>query len=574
MRLKIGSKIFLLTAVLALITFSVAVLSFYHTAEVNKEGREISEYYLPIAQHVSQINDHVLKKEVYFGRVLLLLEKKKSVAFSAPEIELIDKENQELEFLFGQAQQILEAIKDEEDLEFNSKEIATARNSLRELQTEHETLHKLNLQIIDSKNSPSSDETHRLIVLSHSSKDRYNTVLGNLTGHLQSLVLNSAKEVATQESKILQRSVVGSSLAVILGLLMAFFITRGLVRPIRELVEGTRSVENGDLETQVRVSSKDEIGDLTQSFNHMVAELRVKERIKETFGKYIDPRIVEQLINESDGGKFQGQKKNMTVLFSDIKGFTNISENMTPDLLVKVINLYFSLMSKSVSQFGGVIDKYIGDAVMAFWGPPFSDEKDHPKLACFAALDKLAQLDIFREKVKDLFQPNQTIPEFDLRIGIATGDMIVGNIGSEFAQGYTVLGDTVNTGSRLEGVNKVYGTRILINEQTQEMAKNYIETREIDSIQVVGKDEPIKIFELIGKKDALDENTLRLKSQFKKALQAYRSKDWSQARPLFNDCLQTKPDDSPSQVFLNRISEFAKNPPEENWNGTWRLTKK
>src|SRR5438105_3398064 len=232
------------------------------------------------------------------------------------------------------------------------------------------------------------------------------------------------------------------------------------------------------------------IGRLTQSFNSMVGELRIKAQIRETFGKYVDPRIVAGLIDRPELTDAKGSRREMTILFCDMKGFTTFSEGMTPAALVAVLNRYMTVMSEPVRRHSGIIDKYIGDAIMAFWGPPFTGADEQARLACLAALDQVAGFAAFRAELPDLIGFKRGFPEIDMRIGIATGDVVVGSIGSEQTRNYTVIGDTVNLASRLEGANKTYGTRVLISEATTHLAGDTVEMREIDSVLVVGKTEP------------------------------------------------------------------------------------
>jgi len=210
----------------------------------------------------------------------------------------------------------------------------------------------------------------------------------------------------------------------------------------------------------------------------------------------------------------------MTILFCDMKGFTALGEGMTPAALVNVLNRYITLMSEPVRHNNGIIDKYIGDGIMAFWGPPFTGTEDHSGLACLAALDQLAGVAGFRAELPELTGLRHGLPEVDIRIGVATGDVVVGNIGSEQTRNYTVIGDTVNLASRLEGANKTYGTRVLISEGTYRFAADLVETREIDQVLVVGKTESQRIFELLGRKGevaperlALRDGARRLSSQ-------------------------------------------------------------
>ena len=231
----------------------------------------------------------------------------------------------------------------------------------------------------------------------------------------------------------------------------------------------------------------------------MVEQLRLKERMRETFGKYVDPRVVEGLI-EGPALAAEGQRRVMTVLFCDVKGFSSTSEGMTPQGLVKVMNRYFSTMSAPIRAHQGVIDKYIGDAIMAYWGPPFTDDGEQARLASLAALDMLRLVPQLRAELPELLGVRTLPNTFDIRIGIATGEVLVGSIGSELMMSYTVMGDTVNLASRLEGASKEYGGRILVSEATIAAAGDAIEAREIDRLVTVGQSRPQAVFEIMGRK--------------------------------------------------------------------------
>jgi class 3 adenylate cyclase len=264
----------------------------------------------------------------------------------------------------------------------------------------------------------------------------------------------------------------------------------------------------------------------------------------------------------------------MTILFCDMKGFTTFSEGMTPAALVTVLNRYMTVMSEPVRRHSGIVDKYIGDAIMAFWGPPFTGADEQARLTCLAALDQLAGFAEFRSELPDLIGLKRGFPEIDIRIGIATGDVVVGSIGSEQTRNYTVIGDTVNLASRLEGANKTYGTRVLISEPTDHLAADTVETREIDSVLVVGKTEPQRIFELLGRKGEVAPERLALRDAYVEALEAYRREAWEKAHAGFQDCLTIVPCDPPSMVFLGRIAQFRATAPCSSWNGVWSLAEK
>ena len=266
-----------------------------------------------------------------------------------------------------------------------------------------------------------------------------------------------------QQQTVMVAAIILTALAAALGLVFSVVVSTGLTKPVRRLLEGAQAVERGELDGALAVTSQDEVGHLTIAFNRMIEQLRLKERIRETFGRYVDPRIVEGLIS-GPALAAEGQRRVMTVLFCDVKGFVGVSEEMTPQGLVKVMNRYFSVMSAPIHEHGGIIDKYIGDAIMAYWGPPFTADADQARLAALAALDMLARVAPFRAELPDLLGLRNVPIAFDIRIGIATGEALVGSIGSEVMMSYTVMGETVNLASRLEGANKLYGGHILASE--------------------------------------------------------------------------------------------------------------
>ncbi len=227
----------------------------------------------------------------------------------------------------------------------------------------------------------------------------------------------------------------------------------------------------------------------------VVNEQQEKKYIRQTFSKFVSASVVDELLKDPSKVKLGGEKKILTVLFSDIRGFTSISELLTPEALVEHLNIYLQAMTDIVIDTEGTLDKYIGDAIMAFWGAPIEIE-NHALKSCQAALrmmDKMAEINKVWEHEKK--------PVLDIGIGINTGDMVVGCMGSSSRMDYTLMGDNVNLGSRLEGTNKVYGTNIIISDFTYQYVKNYVIVRELDLIRVKGKALPVKIYELMGMKD-------------------------------------------------------------------------
>ena len=362
-------------------------------------------------------------------------------------------------------------------------------------------------------------------------------------------------------------------IAVALGLVSAGLLTRNLVQPLRDLLSGAKAIEGGDFNINVAVNSRDEMALLAQSFNYMASGLRERESIKDTFGKYVDPRVVSALLQQQAAPQ-QGEKRFVSVFFADIQGFTSICEQLTPDHVVRLLNHYFSEMSAPIREHGGIIDKYIGDAIMALWCPPFVDPARHAALACQAALDQFARLQRFRESLPEVTGLRRGLPAFDMRIGIATGRAIVGSIGSDTSRSYTVIGDTANLAARLEAVNKQYGTRIAVSEDTFEGVRGEYELRELDRIRVAGKSEPARVFELLARKGEAPVAQLELRDAYEAALQAYRAQEWASAQAQFEACLQRDAGDRPSQLMLARVRRFIAEPPAADWDGVWNFSEK
>ncbi len=381
---------------------------------------------------------------------------------------------------------------------------------------------------------------------------------------------------ATQESgrEVIRLTLLMLAIAILLGAIMAFYIARRMVGSIRRLVQATEAVEQGRYDNELPVTSQDEIGRLTRAFNLMLAELRLKQKIRDTFGRYMDPKVVSGLLDRPELSGAAGDRRVMTIMFADMRGFTHLSEEVTPALLVTVLNRYLTVLTEEIRERQGIVDKYLGDGVMAFWGPPFVEASEQARLACEAALAQVVRFDAFKKELPDLLGIRRYVPDVGIRIGIATGEVIAGNVGSSVAMNYTVMGDAVNVASRLEGLSKLYGTTILLTEGTAAMAGPDAVLREIDRVTVVGRDIPLTVFELMGDARSVDKPTLQLVAHYGEALAAYRSRDWSRAEAALQACLALRPGDGPAGTLLARTQQFATTPPVDDWDGTWHAVQK
>jgi adenylate cyclase len=343
------------------------------------------------------------------------------------------------------------------------------------------------------------------------------------------------------------------------------------VSGLRQLVASARAIASGANSEPVVILTRDEVGELARSFNSMVEELRSREHIKDTFGKFVDPRLINQLVGN---GANHAERRTLTIFFSDIADFSSISEQLTASALVNLLNSYFSEVATVIHEHRGFIDKYIGDAVMAFWISPFSAGDAHASDACLAALAQQEAMVALRAKLPEITGMRRNPPKLEIRMGIATGEAVVGTVGSSSSRSYTVVGDTVNLASRIESISKVYRCSIILSEETFKLAQDFIEARELDIITVVGKTEPIRIYEAMGRAGKLQPDQIALRDLFAEGLAAYRLGNWDDAQSRFENCLRHAPEDRPSHLFLERIFTFRNEAPPADWNGIWHFSEK
>ena len=575
MRVTIGIKIFGIAVGLLILMAAVAVLSMRMTRTVDDQLVIIDRNYFPAYVALAQANIRSVEQSAYARRLLLAIAERPD---NAPKVDDLRQRTANAgkasdEEIAAARQHINEQIADPLDFDDN---IALARldAKIEALQEERRRYEAVLAKLLAAAEAGNKAQTGELLAELDDWRDDFDRKIDAERSEMRRLAGAAIVGTRAYQRHVVDIGLVLLAIAALLGITVAAAVTLGLVRPVRRLLAGTAAVEGGALDTVVPITSRDEIGRLTHSFNSMVGELRIKAQIRDTFGKYVDPRIVAGLIDRPELTDAKGSRREMTILFCDMKGFTRFSEGMTPAALVTVLNRYMTVMSEPVRRHSGIIDKYIGDGIMAFWGPPFTSADEQARLACLAALDQLAALDAFRAELPDLTGLKRGFPEIDIRIGIATGDVVVGSIGSEQTRNYTVIGDAVNLASRLEGANRTYGTRVLISEATSRLAADAVETREIDSVLVVGKTEPQRIFELLGQKGEVAPDRLAVRDAYTDALDAYRREAWEEAREGFEGCLAVCPCDSPSKLLLERIAQFHVTAPCADWSGVWSLVEK
>jgi class 3 adenylate cyclase len=348
----------------------------------------------------------------------------------------------------------------------------------------------------------------------------------------------------------------------------AYFSAHSVTEPLLQIAAAVRSIGKGNLDTRVGISREDEVGEVAASIDEMAKGLKEGLFVKQTFKRYVAASVVDQLIKNPDKLKLGGERKELTVFFSDVSGFTSLSENLSPERLVELINEYLSQMTEAIFAYEGTLDKYEGDAIVAFWGAPI-DQKDHALRGCKAALENVRALKILQQKwVK------QGLPQLGMRIGLNTGPMVVGNMGSTIKMDYTVMGDAVNLGARLEGANKAYGTHILISEATRRQAGSGIVARELDLIAVKGKTTAVRVYELIGLAGQASATELEAYHAFESGLEECRMRRWEDAVESFRLCDRLLKGDGPSRLLIERVRGYIAAPPPSDWDGRYVLTEK
>tara|TARA_Y100000310_G_scaffold167546_2_gene167425 strand:- start:65033 stop:66916 length:1884 start_codon:yes stop_codon:yes gene_type:complete len=291
-------------------------------------------------------------------------------------------------------------------------------------------------------------------------------------------------------------------------------------------------------------------------------EQKHSKHLTNAFGKYVSKDLLAEIIDYKHDLNLGGQKKNITLFFSDIRGFTTISEKLSPEKLSSLINRYLTEMTKIILDHGGTLDKFIGDAIMAFWNAPI-DEKNHASLACKSAISQIKTLKYFNKSLK-----KEKLPPLQIGCGLHTGDAVVGNFGSEDRFDYTALGDAVNTAARLEGLTKYYGVDIIISESTHLLIKKELKCMKLDMVKVKGKEKPISIYEL-----CIDHNEDFI-NQYEKALELYFERKFKEALKNFKFALKLRKEDKSCKRFIERCEEYIKSPPSKNWKGAFEMKTK
>ena len=558
--------------VLMLVT---SILSMVMSSQVGVLLDELTDRYIPAYGHLARANIRSLERSVALRRMIMMkMQASSEEEAYAARLREFEEADRRIDEEAEAARKLINAIIDDSRTPSDNAGLARIETRIETVLTElRQGMNEDHARLLKQVDAKEMTEARGTLEHLDTIRDQFNQKIDAIRADMLRQVFASTSQVIGRQRQAIIISGIVTILAAVVGFAFALLVSSGITRPVRLLLAGTREVEAGHFDKTITVSTKDEIGELAAAFNRMIEQLRQNERIRETFGRYIDPKVVQGLIDRPEVA-IDGQRRVMTIMFSDMSGFTSMSEGMTPRGLVKVMNHYFTVMSAPIRTHRGVIDKYIGDAIMAYWGPPFIEEDEPALLACFAAIDMADQVPALQKQLPDLLGIRAMPAPCDLRIGIATGEVLTGSIGSELMMSFTVMGDAVNLASRLEAVNKTYGTRILISQATAEAIGTACELREIDRLTVAGQSVPQAIFEVMSKAHGLSVPQESLRTRYAEGLAAYRARRFDEARAAFNAALEAVPGDGPSRTLLARIAQFEVSPPDEGWDGAWRLEQK
>ena len=573
---SIRRRIVAIAVGLIVLMVATSVLSMVMVGRVGHLLDELTARYIPANVHLTRANILSLERALALRRMVIakMQEPPDETGYKFQK-QLYDAKDAEVDSEAQAARKLINAIIDDTSTPSDNAALARIDSRIDSLMSEsRQHLEQESEDLLSELDAREFSAVRRSLARVDSLRDQVSEKIDAVRTEMLKVSYRAIATIRSEQTQAVLISAIVTLLAAIVGLIFANLVSGGIIRSVRQLLEGTRAVEAGQLDQSIEVTTGDEIGQLAAAFNRMVVQLRDNQRVRETFGKYIDPRVVEGLIDRPTLTAAEGQRRVMTVLFCDLKGFTSLSEGMTPQGLVKVMNRYLSIMSEPIRTNRGIIDKYIGDGIMAYWGPPFVDEADHARFACLAVMEMIERIATLRQEIPELLGVRGTpMEKCDLRIGVATGEALVGSIGSDVMMSYTVMGDVVNLASRLEGVNKTYGTRNLVSERTIAAAGAALEVREIDRVVVAGHTHSEIIFEILGRNGELTPQQFISRDKYLEGLAAYREQRWDEALRALNESLGAIPDDGPSMALLKRVESLKANPPSRDWDGAWHIDK-
>ena len=552
-KFSVRYKIFSSVSIVIFLTILTSTATLYYVVSVRFELTRIADHMVPVTQSLSELDAHVMRQGLVMERIFTFLE------MDLPQIKIennIENYYRLSGLISTEFKATKKTINEGLSISRNVENIGAFSRFeplLAYLELIHKNIEKHSMQIVSKLTNGEFREARLLEKLLREEEDQFNSHLIKILEEIEAVTEKSALVAQEHQKNLVVLNLVFTALAIISGLAFSWAASVKLASPVKELLDATNEVKSGNLSARSGVYGDDEVAQIAIRFNRMVEGIKAKDQIKSTFGQYVDPRVVDNILNNYDLD--QVHRRPTTVFFSDIAGFSRISEQFTPSSVVKLVNEYLTDVSGPIINSKGVIDQFIGDAVVAFWGPPFVEEDDGPFLCCKAALDQQIQINVLRKKLSEILGVKRALPDIRVRMGIATSECLVGNIGGKHLRSFTAIGPAKDWAEELETLNNKFNTEILVLEKTVNLVGDRMEFRRIDRFQI-GAGEQIGVYELLGQSGSVSDKTLEYKYAFEKALSLYEDGDFIKASTNFTKCTKVDPSDKAAEVYLGSIAEI------------------
>ena len=574
---KLSYKIFGIALGILGLTVVVAYNSQKRLSSVKQEIHNLARFVIPITNLVEEINILSLEQEVHFERILKYAEIGSNAGAEIEhETQLYQQRRKEVIKNIAAAIDLARQGNLRASLPETRQKMHGLKPILEKIDAAHRKTHDHALGILAIYRQRSGNRRDYAQLSQHDElAQQLSVALESLFKETNTFLVDAARKSAHHQQRVLLQGSIVAVGAIVFGLVCAAMVTFGIVRPLRHLTRRVKGLTADSRETPepLAVNSRDEVGVLSHTFNHMLIELDKKKALKNTFGKYLDPRVVSSIEGGGRSLTTTGEMQIVTVLMVKLHGFKPLATGLTPEQVVAVINQYLDLFSEPVSDHQGFME-VVETVIKAFWAQPFVPADQHAIRACRTALEQISKLELLRQSLRSLAVGQADIDNLDLRIGIATGPLVLANMGPKGARIYSVLGDTVNTAARLQGTAAQFGVQAIILEKTYQQLDDSVLTRELGLIQVVGKDEKLKIYELLGYDDETNTGGAEFRATFARGLNHYRQGQWTPAQKHFQTCLGLQPADVPTRKYLEQIEALRGQRLPIDWDGVWRLTKK
>lgn len=549
--ISVGAKVYAICLVMLLFLIATAAANYTRMTLVKEEVSDIATYTAPISKMVAKINILVLEQEISFERILRLQQQGQGFQDALEQEHVrFQRLNQQVSEYLNTASELAEKATGASMIRSDIVAFARISPEIAILRQDHQQFEVMAQAILLASNNNEDQKRQFLDQQLEFNESIFNQRIHKLQSWLAAFSHASILEIRRQDQQLQQFNIAVSVSALVIGILCAAWASRKIVAPLTSLITSSQAISEENYQVQIPSNSRDEIGELAASLQTLLQRVADKERVRTSFQEYLDPRVIQLLSHDPEYAK--GKAQNVTVLFSDMVRFSKLSETLSPESLVAVVNEYYSLAGQSLIKTHGVVDKFIGDAIIAFWGQPFVAEQQHASLACQGALKQLEQLQHLRLALPDLVGIRKGLPEIDIRIGLASGNLVLGNIGTEKTSSFTIIGAAVSVAETLEQLNKSLGTHILVTEQTKTLAGEEFQFRLVIYAELeIGSTS--RVYELMGYKSEFEPQDRDLIKQLESAIEAINNHDFRTAKAALEIYRKSVPGDTVANYHYDHL---------------------